>query len=275
MPPFTRKHSALNIKAIEIAKILQRAGWEYYQTGHHYTATKTGSPTVRWRDPVDLPTWRNVETALNVSLETLINKSAGRAPVTRDQWVKRIELAKQLVSSGFPTTWACKQVRLTMLLNAGMKSADLASLSVDEIIDKWVVVGKPVKTQPNSHRNGPLVVRQVNPPLPSYVPPISDPVELNKRYFPAEVTALADVSEPVQVHEEPAIAPVAPAAPISGDLTAMLELLGEMHADIRTNKELPVIRARLQRLRNSITEVQADIDALMPFLPAEATVANT
>ena len=275
MPPFTRKHSALNIKAVEIAKILQRAGWEYYQTGHHYTATKTGSPTVRWKDPVDLPSWRNVETALNVSLETLINKSAGRAPVTRDQWVKRIELAKQLVSSGFPTSWVCKQVRLTMLLNAGMKSADLASLSVDEIIDKWVVVGKPVKTQPNSHRNGPLVVRQINPPLPSYVPPISDPVELNKRYFPTEVTAIADMSEPVhEVHEEPAVAPVVVPA-ISGELTAMLDLLGEMHADIRINKELPAIRARLQRLRASITEVQADIDALIPFLPAEVAVANT
>ena len=128
------RSAATNIKAIDVARMLGRAGYEWRRDGHHITATKPGATTIRFGEPLDMNQWRAVESAVGVAMESLLTKQKRGQPGDESEWRKRLLLTRDLFNMGMRADLAAKHGGTFQLYSNGFRPNMVDALGLDECL---------------------------------------------------------------------------------------------------------------------------------------------
>lgn len=252
------KAGGRNVKAIDVATILQRAGWYTTHEGNHWQARKAGFTTIRFQEPFNALSWRNVENALGVAVETLIHKRQGRTAVTREEWHQRIALASSLIAAGFQTKFVIKHAGLAAWYNVGFRPQSIAERDPDQLIDHWTTITNGKATPPRVHSVPVTAAVETSPEQLPLEEPIEDSPEY-KRLLAYGEPALATIIEEAEAGIPADVRDAALAAiePAHDDMSAVLELMADMNAKLNAIRKgvepewLSMVRAKALIVRDN------------------------
>ena len=244
--PNRRRGSSMDIRANDVAALLGRAGWTMRSGGNHFVLTKEGHPNITLSERVSSMTqFKNIERVLGVQLETLVNKRRGKFTANEAELRHRLDLARDMQRIGFPVDYTSKTAGLSVLTANKFTPLMLAALSNDEVLERF-------------WRRTPVPVPTV---LPEFVPA--------ETHAPSNAEIQHDLMEsatPVAVTERP------------DDISGMLELLGELQADVRGissarndrsvayAERLRIARGQSTKLRAILVETLSTVDELLDTL---------
>lgn len=119
-------------KRMEVAKLMQMAGWSIRQGGEGHMLLQKGSETINLgSDPVHKNSIAEVQRALGVHISTVIRKKQGKVSSKR-QIKKRLELAQQMDAAGFTSAVIMKQTRIGSFYAYGFRMQMLREGNLDQ-----------------------------------------------------------------------------------------------------------------------------------------------
>lgn len=203
--------------------------------------------------------WKNIEQVLGLEVETIVGKARGRRgkDLSPEAWSHRLNIAREMIRLGFPSTYVGRHVGLTTLRRNGFDLEAIDALSNEEIIQRYGGTKRgrtTVSTESLRHIVGIRAVPEVT--TLEWEPPVVRTAETA-----AEVESLpepepAPDEQPTEHEREVAVAVA------QGDIGAVLELLVELHADIRAaNVDRERAAELAQRIRTARAQAERVRDA--------------
>lgn len=119
----------------EIIKLLEAAGWEARQSGTHTILNKLGRRTITLSDPVHKNNIALIQQELGMHILEMLPRSKGRRP-SRQELIKRIEMAKRMLSAGLNSTYVVNKAGLGSLSRAGIRVSELQERPAEELADR-------------------------------------------------------------------------------------------------------------------------------------------
>ena len=231
-----------DIKAADIARLLEQAGWKASQRGSHVTLRKHDEDVITLADPISRNVWAQLERRIGASITSLLTHKRGSAGTSPGEWRRRIQLAGDLHAAGFPSTFIGKYAVTKTL--SGFQPSMVQALGVDGVLGRFLKGGKPYKAA-----SEPLVIAET--------PPIEAPTPKQT------AVAVAEREEPAEEVDT---------------INTMLSIISELQADVHSLVTGRAERAtayaeRLRRVRRlaesfqvAMHKVTDDVDSLVAEL---------
>ena len=218
-----------NIKAVELAKLLGKAGWTWrHGHGSHLVVSKPGERNITLADPISKNQWMNAQKALQTHLGALLGSRPRGRHGRRINWEERFQRALEVHRVGFGLSWTLTQTGLASIRKAHPEFTPelIEALGVEEAVRLYAPTYEVYK--PSAPK---VEVRTEAPQL-----------------VPMGVRSEAPIEHPIE-HLD--------------DMGALLSIMGELKQDVR---ELITGRAerasayaeRLLRLRRHLEAMRKD-----------------